>query len=89
MIVAFDNYYRQEASSTDMAIYHFSPIIDWQTSVVSEREAYAEYLLDFLDQKNDASRLSFAHQLIYLAQGKRTFMIEATALIECIRLTVG
>ncbi|KAF9131956.1 Factor arrest protein 11 [Mortierella sp. GBA39] len=42
---------------------------DWQTSVVSEREAYAEYLLDFLDQKNDASRLSFAHQLIYLAQG--------------------
>ncbi|KAF9120257.1 Factor arrest protein 11 [Mortierella sp. 14UC] len=42
---------------------------DWQTSVVSEREAYAEYLLDFLDQKNDASRLSFAQQLIYLAQG--------------------
>ncbi|KAG9061776.1 Factor arrest protein 11 [Linnemannia hyalina] len=42
---------------------------DWQTSVVSEREAYAEYLLNFLDQKNDASRLSFAHQLIYLAQG--------------------
>ncbi|KAF9286705.1 Factor arrest protein 11 [Linnemannia elongata] len=42
---------------------------DWQTSVVSEREAYAEYLLDFLDQKNNASRLSFAHQLIYLAQG--------------------
>jgi hypothetical protein len=46
-------------------------MIDWQTSVVSEREAYAEYLLDFLDQKNNASRLSFTHQLIYLAQGKR------------------
>ncbi|KAF9154489.1 Factor arrest protein 11 [Linnemannia schmuckeri] len=42
---------------------------EWQTSVVSEREAYAEYLLNFLDQKNDASRLSFAHQLVYLAQG--------------------
>ncbi|KAF9922310.1 Factor arrest protein 11 [Linnemannia zychae] len=42
---------------------------DWQKSVVSEREAYAEYLLDFLDQKNDTSRLSFAYQLVYLAQG--------------------
>ncbi|KAF9099709.1 Factor arrest protein 11 [Mortierella sp. AD031] len=42
---------------------------DWQKSTVSEREAYAEYLLDFLDQKSDASRLSYAYQLIYLSQG--------------------
>ncbi|KAG0311052.1 Factor arrest protein 11 [Dissophora globulifera] len=42
---------------------------DWQKSTVSEREAYAEYLLDFLDQKNDDSRLSVAQQLIYISQG--------------------
>ncbi|KAF9909840.1 Factor arrest protein 11 [Lobosporangium transversale] len=41
----------------------------WQKSSVSEREAYAEYLLDFLDQKDDASRLSVAQQLIYISQG--------------------
>ncbi|KAF9940111.1 Factor arrest protein 11 [Mortierella alpina] len=38
-------------------------------STVSEREAYAEYLLDFMDQKNDSSRLSVARQLIYISQG--------------------
>ncbi|GJJ69162.1 hypothetical protein EMPS_01508 [Entomortierella parvispora] len=42
---------------------------DWQNSTVSERKAYAEYLLDFLDQKSEASRLSGARQLIYIAQG--------------------
>ncbi|KAF9428314.1 Factor arrest protein 11 [Podila epigama] len=42
---------------------------DWQKSSHSEREAYAEYLLDFLDQKKDSSRLSVTHQLVYIAQG--------------------
>ncbi|KAF8937041.1 hypothetical protein EDD21DRAFT_373934 [Dissophora ornata] len=42
---------------------------DWQKSTVSEQEAYVEYLLDFLDQKNDSSRLSVAHQLIFISQG--------------------
>lgn len=42
---------------------------DWQKSTLSEREAYIEYLLDFLDQKDDQSRLSVAQQLIYIAQG--------------------
>ncbi|KAG0055699.1 Factor arrest protein 11 [Gryganskiella cystojenkinii] len=42
---------------------------DWQKSTVSERKAYAEYLLDFLDQKSDAIRFSGAKQLIYIAQG--------------------
>ncbi|KAG0361878.1 Factor arrest protein 11 [Gamsiella multidivaricata] len=42
---------------------------DWQKSTVSEREAYAEYLLNFLDQKDDTSRLSVAQQLIYISQG--------------------
>ncbi|KAI1317256.1 Factor arrest protein 11 [Mortierella claussenii] len=42
---------------------------DWQKSALSEREAYTEYLLDFLDQKSDSSRLSVAQQLIYIAQG--------------------
>ncbi|KAF9433523.1 Factor arrest protein 11 [Entomortierella beljakovae] len=31
---------------------------DWQKSTISEREAYAEYLLDFLDQTGDPSRVS-------------------------------
>lgn len=44
--------------------------LDWQKSSVTEREAYTEYLLDFLDQKDDQSRLSVAQQLIYIAQGK-------------------
>ncbi|KAF9346808.1 Factor arrest protein 11 [Mortierella sp. NVP85] len=43
--------------------------LDWQKSSVTEREAYTEYLLDFLDQKDDQSRLSVAQQLIYIAQG--------------------
>ncbi|KAF9954397.1 Factor arrest protein 11, partial [Modicella reniformis] len=42
---------------------------DWQKSTASEREAFAEYLLNFLDQKDDQSRLSVAQQLIYIAQG--------------------
>ncbi|KAG0256141.1 Factor arrest protein 11 [Mortierella polycephala] len=42
---------------------------EWQSSTVSEREAYAEYLLDFLDQKSDASRLPVVQQLIYISQG--------------------
>lgn len=62
-------------------------MIDWQKSVVSEREAYAEYLLDFLDQKNDASRLSFAQQLIYLAQGKRPSITNIISLVAQVDVT--
>lgn len=47
----------------------FVYVIDWQKSTPSEREAHAEFLLNFLDQKSDSSRLSFAHQLIYISQG--------------------
>lgn len=46
-------------------------VIDWQKSTQSEREAHAEFLLNFLDQKSDNSRLSVAHQLIYISQGTR------------------
>ncbi|KAF9111587.1 Factor arrest protein 11 [Mortierella sp. AM989] len=42
---------------------------DWQKSTLSEREAYAEYLLDFLDQTGDSSRTSVTQQLIYISQG--------------------
>ncbi|KAF9198219.1 Factor arrest protein 11 [Haplosporangium sp. Z 27] len=42
---------------------------DWQKSSLSEREAYAEYLLDFLDQTGDPSRNSVVQQLIYISQG--------------------
>ncbi|KAF9582716.1 Factor arrest protein 11, partial [Lunasporangiospora selenospora] len=42
---------------------------DWHTSSDSEREAYAEYLLDLLDQKGYPNRLFVAQQLIYIAQG--------------------
>ncbi|KAF9998801.1 Factor arrest protein 11 [Entomortierella chlamydospora] len=42
---------------------------DWQKSTRSEREAYAEYLLDFLDQTGDSSRISVIQQLIYISQG--------------------
>lgn len=44
-------------------------MIDWQKSTLSEREAHAEFLLNFLDQKSDSSRLSVAHQLLYISQG--------------------
>ncbi|KAF9395982.1 Factor arrest protein 11 [Podila verticillata] len=42
---------------------------NWQKSTPSEREAHAEFLLNFLDQKSDSSRLSVAHQLLYISQG--------------------
>ncbi|KAG0235118.1 Factor arrest protein 11 [Actinomortierella wolfii] len=42
---------------------------DWQTSTVSDRESYSQYLLGCLDQKADDKRLHAAKQLIYISQG--------------------